>query len=147
MDDELSVKIEVPAEIILLRPLDHFVRILLGQLPAFSGREQLINNIELAFDEAFTNIQRHAYRSQHKGPVTIEIKVGPHSLEFRFEDQGQSFDPSSVQPPDLDQPAEGGLGIWLMRQVMDEFHYHSEADGKNVLRLIKRFPQHDGDSA
>jgi serine/threonine-protein kinase RsbW len=143
MSDEISVRIEVPAEMILLRPLDHFVRLLLGQLPAFSGRDELINNLELVFDEAFTNIQRHAYRSEEKGQVSIEIKVGSGSLEFRFEDHGQSFDPSSVRTPDLDKPAEGGLGIWLIRQVMDEFLYHSEADGRNVLRLIKRFPQSD----
>lgn len=132
---------------ILLRPLDHFVRLLLAQLPAFSGRDDLINDLELVFDEAFTNIQRHAYASTEKGRVTIEITVGGDSLEFRFEDRGQSFDPSSVQSPDLDKPAEGGLGIWLMRQVMDEYLFHSEADGRNVLRLIKHFPRSAEDPA
>ncbi len=146
MDDQISVRIEVPAEMILLRPLDHFVRIFLGQLPEFSSRDDLINDLELAFDEAFTNIQRHAYTSEKKGPVSIEIKVGSGSLEFKFEDRGQSFDPSSVQAPNLDKPSEGGLGIWLIRQVMDEYLYHSEADGRNVLRLIKHFPRGAGNS-
>ncbi len=145
MSDEISVRIEVPAEMVFLRPLDHFVRLLLGQLPAFSGRDELISNLELAFDEAFTNIQRHAYGTGKKGPVSIEIMVGSGRLEFRFEDHGQSFDPSSVQTPDLDKPAEGGLGIWLIRQVMDEFLYHSESNGRNVLRLIKHLPQNDSE--
>jgi len=140
MRDEISARIDVPAEMIFLRPLDHFVRLLLGQLPAFSGRGQLINDLELVFDEAFTNVHRHAYKSAEKGPVSIEIKVGNGMLEFKFEDHGESFDPSAVRTPDLDKPAEGGLGIWLIRQVMDEFLYHSEADGRNVLRLIKHFP-------
>lgn len=141
MSGEIFVRIDVTAEMVFLRPLDHFVRLLLGQLPAFSGRGQLINDLELAFDEAFTNIHRHAYKSVEKGPVSIEIKVGNGMLEFRFEDHGVGFDPSTVRTPDLDKPSEGGLGIWLIRQVMDEFLYHSEADGRNVLRLIKRFPE------
>lgn len=145
MEHEFVIRINAPAEMILLRPLDHFVRLLLAQLPGLSGHDELINNLELAFDEAFTNIQQHAYRRQDKGPVSIEIKVSPEQLEFRFEDHGESFDPSEVQPPDLDLPSEGGLGVWLIRQVMDEFIYYSEEDGKNVLRLIKRFPgaEHD----
>jgi serine/threonine-protein kinase RsbW len=145
MEHEFVIRIEAPAEMILLRPLDHFVRLFLGQLPSLSGHDELINNLELAFDEAFTNIQRHAYGRGGKGPVFIEIKVDPQQLEFRFEDHGEGFDPAEVQPPDLDEPSEGGLGVWLIRQVMDEFIYSSEEDGTNVLRLIKRFPgaEHD----
>ncbi|MEI8181355.1 MAG: ATP-binding protein [Desulfomonile sp.] len=137
MENELTVRIEVPAEMIMIRPLDVFVRNLIQQLPAFCGTEGLVDNLELAFSEAFTNICRHAYKSERKGPVTIVIRVGSNQLEFRFEDNGESFDPDKVRSPNLDKPCEGGLGIWLMRQVMDEYLYHSEKNGKNVLRLIK----------
>ena len=140
MVDEIAVRIEVPAEIMLLRPLNQFVHHLLGQAPNLSGNEELINNLELVFDEAFTNIHQHAYPSENKGPVSIEIKVNPNKLEFRFEDQGESFNPAEVRAPNLDEPKEGGLGVWLIRQFMDEFLYSSEAEGRNVLRLIKRFP-------
>jgi serine/threonine-protein kinase RsbW len=139
MENEFIVRIQAPAQIIMLRPLDVFVRHLIQQLPAFEGSQEIVDNLELAFSEAFTNICRHAYRSQDKGPVSIEIKVDSDQLEFRFEDNGETFDPDKVKCPNLDVPGEGGLGIWLIRQVMDEYIYFCENGEKNVLRLIKRF--------
>lgn len=141
MEDELVVRVEAPAEIMLLRPLNQFVHHLLGQIPYLSGNDELLNNLELVFDEAFTYIHRHAYRSEEKGPVAIDIKIGSDRLEFRFEDRGEGFDPEGVRAPDLDEPKEGGLGVWLIRQVMDEFIYYCTLDRRNVLRLVKRFSE------
>lgn len=141
MDNNLTIRIETPAKMMMIRPLDVFVRYLILQLPAFCKFDGLVDNLELAFSEAFTNICRHAYRSSDNGFVTIEIVANSKQLEFRFEDSGESFDPDKVGSPDLDMPCEGGLGIWLMKQVMDEYLYHSTADGKNVLRLIKVIPE------
>jgi serine/threonine-protein kinase RsbW len=140
MDEDLRIKIEAPAELIMLKPLDLFVRGLAEQLPGFAGDEGSINGLELAFNEAFTNIHRHAYRCGPKGLVSIEIVAGLDSMEIRFEDDGESFDPDGVRVPDLDDPGEGGLGVWLIRKFMDEFIYYSDSRGRNVLRLIKRFP-------
>ncbi|MBM3299326.1 MAG: ATP-binding protein [Deltaproteobacteria bacterium] len=140
MKDEITITIEVPAEMMLLRPLNHFVRHIVRQVPALARDDELVNNLELAFDEAFTNIHRHAYRCNERGLVNIQIRIDSSKLEFRFEDRGECFDPLTVPDPDLSEPREGGLGVWLMRQVMDEFIYYSQADGKNVLRLIKRLP-------
>jgi serine/threonine-protein kinase RsbW len=140
MTQALTITIEVPSEMMLLRPLNHFVRNLMLQVPAFSGDDAMVNDLELAFDEAFTNIHRHAYPSERKGSVTIQIRIDPHELEFRFEDRGEGFDPSLLPDPDFEDPGEKGLGVWLMRQVMDQFIYYSREDGRNVLRLIKHLP-------
>ncbi len=140
MENELYVKIEARAEIILLRPLDLFVRNLVQQLPAFSNAEEVVDNVELAFNEAFTNVSRHAYKSNQKGLVRIEIFVRQNRLEIRLEDYGESFNPDEIAEPDFQNLGEGGLGIWFMRHFMDDWIYKSEEGGKNVLRLIKNIP-------
>lgn len=141
MGQKLYVKIEVAAEIFLLRPLDIFVRNLVKQLPEFSGDDNILDNIELAFNEAYANISRHAYNCGTKGPVQIEIFVQDDMLEIRLEDYGKSFNPDEIKDPDFQNLGESGLGIWFMRQFLDDLVYESGSRGQNVLRLIKRIPQ------
>jgi anti-sigma regulatory factor (Ser/Thr protein kinase) len=141
MENELTVRIETPAAIVMLTPLDLFVRNMIQQFPSFSEAEGLVDMLELAFHEAFSNIACHAYRSAVEGRITIQIIVGVHELEFRFEDNGESFDPDDVPTPNLtDGPCEEGLGIWLIRQIMDDYIYSCDKGCKNVLRLIKQIP-------
>ncbi len=140
MKTEMNVKIEVPADLVLLRPLDVFVRHLIQGLPHGAVSEGLAANLELVFNEAFMNIHDHAYRSRPMGPVSIEISVSKDRVEFCFQDEGEGFDPDQVKPPDPDDPSERGRGVWLMRHFMDEFVYSTNQEGKNVLRLMKRFP-------
>lgn len=139
MQNVIRVRIETDAELTLLRPLDTFVRSLLEQVPHLAEAKDLVDKLELAFNEAFTNVCRHTYPSRQERPLAIVILLGQDHLEFRFEDQGRKFDPDKVSNPDLDNPRDGGLGVWLIRGVMDEFVYFSDDTGKNVLRLIKRY--------
>jgi len=139
MPNVIRVRIETDAELALLRPLDAFVRSLMEQVPALACAKELVDKLELAFNEAFTNVCKHTYPSRQKGPLAIEIHLGQDHLEFRFEDRGRKFDPDKVRNPDLDNPRDGGLGVWLIRGVMDEFVYYSDDSGTNVLRLIKRY--------
>ncbi len=137
MRSNFSLKIEVPAKIFMLRPLGFFVRSLIEQLADNCDATEMIDRVELAFSEAFTNICRHAYGVTREGPAIIEINASGDELIFVFTDFGQGFNPENVAPPNLDEPREGGLGLWLMKQVMDEFNYQSQPDGRNVLTLKK----------
>jgi serine/threonine-protein kinase RsbW len=139
MKDIVAI-IQATSNAVFIRPLGLFVRQLLNQLDPYAEDEQLIDTVELVFHEALVNILEHSYQSRESGEVKIEVRVAPQELEFRFEDWGESFDPDKVPEPNLDNPSEGGIGLWFIRQMVDEFHYQSEPDGKNVLRLIKRVP-------
>ena len=140
MDNPLKVKIDSTADLLLLRPLDLFVRQLVQQLPAFANHPSDVDGIELAFNEAYTNVSRHAYKgSNNKGPISIQIVIHSDRIEIYLEDRGVRFDPANVKTPNLDVPGEGGLGVWFIRKFMDHAVY-SSCEGKNVLLMTKKFP-------
>lgn len=101
----------------------------------------VIPGVVLAVDEAVTNIIVHGYHGQ---PGTVEIEIGRErdALVIRLRDQAAFFDPTSVRPPDLNVPLEqrvlGGMGIHLMRQMVDEMSHGAMPQGGNELTLVKR---------
>lgn len=100
-----------------------------------------IPDVVLAVDEAATNIILHGYQGQ-EGIIEIEVVQEGDALVVRLRDETVPFDPTSVPPPDLTVPLEqrapGGLGIYLIRQVMDEVMYRITSQGGNELTLVKR---------
>lgn len=107
----------------------------------FSDKE--IYSIQLAADEASSNIIEHAYAGVQGGKIKIECIIFEGGLKIVMQDQGKSFNPSSVPEPnvkaDLSERKIGGLGMYLMRKLMDEVIYESSNDGTgNTLTMIKR---------
>lgn len=106
----------------------------------FSEKE--IYAIQLAADEASSNIIEHAYAGIKGGKIDIELSPSDKELKIVMRDQGKSFDPSSVPEPnvkaDLSERKIGGLGLYLMRKLMDEVTYESSAETGNTLTMIKR---------
>ena len=101
--------------------------------------------VELATDEAFTNIVEHAYGGESNDLVEVTCKLHDDSLEIILYDCGEAFDPTTVPEPNLDAPLEeretGGLGIFFMRKLMDEVHFSPapvDSGGCNTLTLVKR---------
>ena len=98
-------------------------------------------NLNLALEEAVTNVISYAYPKGTDGLVEIDAVLQGKSLEFIIADSGTPFDPTARPDADITLSVEerpiGGLGIYLVRQIMDEIHY-SRVDGKNRLSLIKK---------
>ncbi len=101
-----------------------------------------VYNIQLATDEAASNIIEHAYEGVTDGVLDLSCGMNEQTLVITLVDHGLPFDPSGVPMPDLQADLVdrkiGGLGIFLMRKLMDDVHYHSNADKSNVLTMIKR---------
>lgn len=87
-----------------------------------------------AVSEAFNNVVLHAY-AERRGEIAIEIEPTPRALVVRLIDDGDSFDPAVVPLPELESLPEGGMGLYIMREAMDEIVY--EAGPPNVLCLTK----------
>ena len=101
-----------------------------------------IYNIQLAADEAASNIIEHAYEGLKNGVLEVSCGVKDGAMSIVMVDYGESFDASVIPVPnlsaDLSERKIGGLGIFLMRKLMDEVHYESRKDKGNVLTMIKK---------
>jgi sigma-B regulation protein RsbU (phosphoserine phosphatase) len=98
--------------------------------------------MNLAMEEAVVNVMSYAYPADTVGDVTIEAVTIADQLQFTITDCGTPFDPTAKAEVDTTLSAEerpiGGLGIHLVRQLMDSITYE-RIDGKNVLTLRKKF--------
>jgi serine/threonine-protein kinase RsbW len=101
-----------------------------------------VQEVQLAVDEACSNIIEHAYGGQICGDIECTCCVDEDALVTTLADHGAPFDLDSVPEPDLDAPledrTEGGLGVFLIRRLMDEIHYQFTPQSRNVLTLVKR---------
>ena len=103
--------------------------------------KQDINKMQLAVDEACTNIIRHAYSSQG-GLITINFERNDNTVVITIRDQGKPFDPAAIPPPNLEAELEkrqvGKLGLHFIRKLMDEVSYSFDPEEGNTLVIKKR---------
>ena len=101
----------------------------------------LAMSLNLALEEAVSNVMLYAYPAGTEGRVDIDAHIRDDRFEFILSDSGVPFDPTAAAPPDLEldvaQRPVGGLGIYLVKRIMDSVTYTRE-DGKNVLAMIKK---------
>ncbi len=97
--------------------------------------------VRLAMEEAVVNVIDYAYPHGTTGKIYIEAVANDERLKFTITDSGKPFDITAYPDVDLNIPAEerpiGGLGIHIVRQMMDSINYN-RIDGKNVLTLRKK---------
>lgn len=100
-----------------------------------------IENIMLAVDEACTNIIKHAYKSYPEGDIVIKLESKRDKLIISIIDHGNTFDPTGVPDPDLQKYYRngkvGGLGMYLMKTLMDDVKYISVPGKYNKVQLSK----------
>jgi len=131
--------IQFPAKFEFLDEIRDFVGDI-ARAGGFSDKD--IYNIQLATDEAASNIIEHAYENMSDGILELSCGMQGDAIKIVLIDHGESFDPSEIPMPDLKADLSdrkiGGLGIFLMRKLMDEVHYEPSPDRSNVLTMIKR---------
>ncbi len=106
--------------------------------------DQVSFRIALSVEEAVTNVIGHAFAGIPPPHVIIvRLDITPQLFTAEIIDNGHPFDPTTVPAPNfslpIEQRAPGGLGIHLMRSMVDRIDYH-RADGRNRLRLEKAVP-------
>ena len=97
-------------------------------------------SLNLALEEAVANVMKYAYPEGEVHDIVLSVKLTDNRLMFKLIDTGKPFDPTIVPDADVNLSAEerqiGGLGIFLVRQIMDSVEYR-RIDGKNILTMIK----------
>jgi len=142
-----GASLRISADLGNLEAVRRFIR---ETAPGLQQDQDALEAAIRAVDEAVTNIIVHGYHGQ-PGSIVIELEQAESFLLIRLLDQAAPFDPTAVPPPDVTSPLEqrppGGLGIHLIRQMVDELIYCPGPDGGNELRLVKRIGQpHAGES-
>ena len=106
-----------------------------------------VNDMMLAVDEACTNIIKHAYKSYPEGKIILTIKVFPEKIIIKIKDYGNAFHPEVIHEPDIQeyyrQKKVGGLGMYLMKTLMDEVKYISIPGKYNQVMLTKNLNSSD----
>ncbi len=97
--------------------------------------------LNLAAEEAVVNVMNYAYPPGTKGDIEVSSRIAGNTVTLVIRDSGVPFDPTAKADADTTLTVEerpiGGLGIYLVRRLMDSIAYERTADGKNVLTMKK----------
>ena len=129
-----SIKIKIPSEPKFLK-VTRAVICQLCEIMGFSPED--CNNITLAVDEACSNIIKHAYGGETGKPIQLTCSLFPDRLEILLRDFGKKADLNAIKSRELDDVRPGGLGVHLIKSVMDIVNYDNQLDEGNQLQLVK----------
>lgn len=104
-----------------------------------SMSEEVLADLKLAVTEACGNAVRHAYPGGERGDVTVSYVVSKSVLEMIVEDQGTGLEGRGIADEPVSAPVESGMGISIIRAIVDDLDIHAGADGRGtVVRMSKR---------
>jgi serine/threonine-protein kinase RsbW len=136
---ERTFALHVPSSTENLSMIRDFVRSI-GTQVGMSDME--VARLEMAVDEACSNVMEHAYQSDATKEVSIRAGVDDSALRIVVIDTGKGFDPGAVEQKKLEDlisaKRTGGLGMRLIKSFMDEVHYAMVPGEKNELTMVKR---------
>jgi len=99
---------------------------------------EAIFRVNLAIEEIVTNIIKYGYDDKAPHAITVFLELFPDSIRLRMEDDGHAFNPLQAPEPDinvaLDQRQVGGLGLFLVREIVGRIAYRRENDA-NILEM------------
>jgi serine/threonine-protein kinase RsbW len=135
-NEKLRLKIESQTDnLILVRDL------VADAARKFGFNDDDVHKIILAVDEACTNIIKHAYHNDPNKDISINIDMHDGRFTVVIRDKGKHFDPDRVSIPDMNEYLKqyrvGGLGMYLMKKLMDEVEYDIRPGIRNEVRLTK----------
>lgn len=132
-----GIELRIPSDPAFLRLLRNTIASLCA-LAGFCRRDS--SKIVLAVDEACTNVIRHAYNSQTGKPIFITCEIQTENLVITIVDLGEPADLRSIKSRPLHDIRPGGLGVYIIRSVMDEVRYENLADIGNRVVMCKHLP-------
>jgi serine/threonine-protein kinase RsbW len=139
LQTDTSQTLTFPGQFDSLAPVSEFVT-LAAKAAGLDARA--VYAVQMAVDEACSNIIEHAYGGEGRGTIECACHINDDGLIVVIRDHGRPFDPTSIPEPDLHASLEdrdgGGLGLYFIRQLMDTVHFEFTPDSGNVLTMVKR---------
>lgn len=106
----------------------------------FNVPNETVFELKLAVDEACTNVIEHGYKGMDPGSIILSFRIESDRILVQLTDFGHVFEPAEAPKPDLEAALEdrplGGMGLYLIYQMMDNIDYESSEDG-NTLTFTK----------
>ena len=106
---------------------------------------EVIYDVRLALEEVVSNIISYGFEDNYEHQISIEMNLQGETLTMKIKDDGKPFNPLEVKSTNLDKPFDereiGGMGIHIVRKLMDKILYKRE-EGNNVLQLTKYLADH-----
>ena len=130
-------ELEIRSDLADLRRAREFVREFCRMVPEGLLDEDDVAELELAVNEAASNIMKHAYHGRADQRIQLEAETFPGRVSIRLHHLGDSFDPAAVSPPALDGSRESGFGIYLITKSVDDVRYSRDERGRNCIALVK----------
>jgi len=139
LQTDASQTLTFPGQFASLAPVGEFVT---RAAKAAGLNAHAVYAVQMAVDEACSNIIEHAYGGEGRGTIECTCRISDDGLTVTLRDHGHPFDPSSVPEPHLHANLEnrdgGGLGLYFIRRLMDAVHFEFTPDSGNVLTMVKR---------
>ncbi len=131
-------KLKIPSITENLQMIREFVL----KIAAKAGfNEETQEQIALAVDEACTNVIKHAHHHDARRLMDIQIQTDANKMKITITDKGRGFDITKLKDPDVEkfikESKHGGLGIYLIKTLMDEVDYEFNPGVKNQVQLTK----------
>jgi anti-sigma regulatory factor (Ser/Thr protein kinase) len=108
----------------------------------------IIPDVQLAVDEICSNVIKHGYGGRG-GEIEVTVEPIEDGVQVTVRDWGIAFDPQTVAVPNVDAPLElrslGGLGLFLVRQLMDNVRFEFDGERGNSVTMVKRLRQEGGE--
>jgi serine/threonine-protein kinase RsbW len=131
-------QISLAAELESLSKFREFIKSVCQRFPQISA--ELCYDLQLAVDEASTNIVQHGYAGMNPGSMILALEVGANQVKVTLTDFGYPFEPSEPDRPDaqagLEDRMMGGFGLYFIYQTMDQVDYEITEAG-NQLKFVK----------
>ncbi len=139
MNQFIRIKLEIPASHRFLNVLSGTLGELLSRVDQVDERDTVTYQLQLAAQEVCTNIVDHAYEGNPDGRIEIHIEVdeNAHVLNMTFGDTGVGYETGIPAILTIDEPSEGGMGLFLIRQLVDQVDYQRQGDW-NVWKISKK---------
>jgi sigma-B regulation protein RsbU (phosphoserine phosphatase) len=130
-------ELEIGSDLKQLRQVREFVRAFCRNLPGPPLDEDSVAALELAVDEAASNIMEHAYHGREDQSIHVEAEAFPGRVEIQLHHFGNAFDPSTAPPPLFDGSRDSGFGVYIIAKSVDEVRYSRDERGRNCIALVK----------
>ncbi len=130
-------KLEVTSDLGELARVREFVRHVCQELDGQALDATATSEVQLAATEAASNIMRHAHQGESDRTIGLRGQVRADQVSIEFSHEGDRYSPPDAAEPDVDMSTRGGLGLYIMQEILDEIVHSDECQPRRTTTLIK----------